>query len=227
MAPRVPKPMLGPTSREAPDRNESARDRLGDPGGRSARRDRCPHSQSRPDPLPPCRASPWASWRSSSRLRSGSAWSSARTRFATTHQAPAVTTSQVKHHSATPPGALAAKADPIIRYRQVVANMAAAMVRHDFAAQYLLGRAARCGADPGGHRRGLQGARQLVASLEAAAERHDTHSRGLIMPTARRPLRARPRQVRGSTSATNPPASRGDRSSAGRASARPAVLCPR
>ena len=51
--------------------------------------------------------------------------------FATTHQAPAVTTSQVKHHAATPPGALAAKPSPMIRYRQLVANLAAAEDRGD------------------------------------------------------------------------------------------------
>ena len=39
--------------------------------------------------------------------------------FATTHQAPAVTTSAVKHHTAIPPRALAAKPSPMVRYRQL------------------------------------------------------------------------------------------------------------
>ena len=101
--------------------------------------------------------------------------------FATTHQAAAVTTVTVKHHSAIPPGALAAKPDPMVRYRQVVANLAAAMQRHDFAAQYLIGRQLDAVLTPAVIGAVYKEHSQLVANLEAAAERHDTHSRRLII----------------------------------------------
>ena len=101
--------------------------------------------------------------------------------FATTRQAPAVTTSQVKHHSAIPPGALAAKTSPIVRYRQIVANLAAAMQRHDFAAQYLLGRQLDAVLTPAVIGAVYTERSKLAASLEASVERHDTHSRSLII----------------------------------------------
>ena len=53
--------------------------------------------------------------------------------FATTAPVIADTSAPVKHHSGTPP---APRVAPMTEYRQVVANLAAAEARHDFAAQH-------------------------------------------------------------------------------------------
>jgi hypothetical protein len=84
-----------------------------------------------------------------------------------------------KHHSAVPSASTAA-ASQMARYRDVVANLNAAVKRHDFAQQYLLGRQLDAALTPAVIGAIYTQRQQLAASLEAAAERHDTHSRSLI-----------------------------------------------
>jgi hypothetical protein len=92
----------------------------------------------------------------------------------------AVTTS-VQHPVPLPPGAIAAKQQaPMARYRQVVADLAAAARRHDYAQQYLLGRQLDAILTPAVIGAVYQEHARLAASLEIAFERHDTHGRALI-----------------------------------------------
>jgi hypothetical protein len=93
--------------------------------------------------------------------------------------APSAATSTVKHHTAVPPGALAA-ATQMARYREVVASLTAAVQRHDYERQYLLGRQLDSILTPAMIGTIYQQREQLGANLEAAVERHDTHSRALI-----------------------------------------------
>jgi hypothetical protein len=93
--------------------------------------------------------------------------------------APSVATAPIKHHSAVPPAANAAAAQ-LAGYRNVVADLAAAVKRHDFAQQYLLGRQLDAKLTPAVIGLVYQEHARLAASLETAAEHHDTHARALI-----------------------------------------------
>jgi hypothetical protein len=88
-------------------------------------------------------------------------------------------TSTVKHHPAVPSGALAATAQ-VAQYRQIVAGLAVAVNRHDYAQQYLLGRQLDATLTPAVIGAIYQEHARLAASLEIAYERHDTHARSLI-----------------------------------------------
>jgi hypothetical protein len=93
--------------------------------------------------------------------------------------APSAATSTVKHHTAVPPGALAAT-NQVARYREVVASLGAAVQRHDYERQYLLGRQLDAMLTPAVIGAIYKEHARLAASLETAAEKHDTHSRALI-----------------------------------------------
>ena len=93
--------------------------------------------------------------------------------------APAVAITTPKHHSAVPTGAAVAAAQ-MTRYRQVVANLAAAVQRHDYAQQYLLGRQLDAMLTPAVIGTVYQQRQQLTADLEAAVVHHDTHGRAVI-----------------------------------------------
>ena len=95
-----------------------------------------------------------------------------------TASAPSVATTTVKHHSAVPPAATSTT--QMARYREVVASLAAAVQRHDYERQYLLGRQLDAVLTPAVIGTIYQERTRLAASLEAAVERHDTHSRALI-----------------------------------------------
>jgi hypothetical protein len=96
----------------------------------------------------------------------------------TSPQQPAVaqTTTPVKHHPGTPAG----KPAPMVAYRQVVANLAAAEARHDFAAKYRFEQQLDKLLTPAVIGTIYQQRNQLRADLETASEYHDSHAQAMF-----------------------------------------------
>ena len=88
-------------------------------------------------------------------------------------------TSTVKHHSAVPPAAAAATSQ-MANYKQLVANLAAARMAHDFKAVYRIDRALDAALTPAMIGMVYLEHARLAANLEAAYERHDLREQALI-----------------------------------------------
>ena len=99
----------------------------------------------------------------------------------TNHAAPAplAATSTVKHHSAVPPAAAAATRQ-MASYKQLVANLAAARMAHDFKSVYRIDRALDAALTPAMIGMVYLEHARLAANLEAAYERHDLRAQALI-----------------------------------------------
>jgi len=93
--------------------------------------------------------------------------------------APSAATSTVKHHSAVPPAAAAA-ASQMAYYKQLVANLAAARMAHDFKSVYRIDRALDAALTPAMIGMVYQEHARLAANLEAAYQRHDMRAQALI-----------------------------------------------
>ena len=93
--------------------------------------------------------------------------------------APSAATSTVKHHSAVPPAAAAA-ASQMAYYKQLVANLAAARMAHDFKSVYRIDRALDAALTPAVIGMVYQEHARLAANLEAAYQRHDMRAQALI-----------------------------------------------
>jgi hypothetical protein len=90
---------------------------------------------------------------------------------------PVATTPSVKHHSATPPVTATSR---LVEYRQIVANVAAAEQRHDYAAKARYASQLDEMMTPQMIGAIYQERARLLAGLEVSVERRDTHSRALI-----------------------------------------------
>jgi hypothetical protein len=84
-----------------------------------------------------------------------------------------------KHHSAVPPAAAAATSQ-MASYKQLVANLAAARMAHDFKSVYRIDRALDAALTPAVIGMVYQEHARLTANLEAAYERHDMRAQALI-----------------------------------------------
>lgn len=93
--------------------------------------------------------------------------------------APSAATSTVKHHSVVPPAAAAATSQ-MAYYKQLVANLAAARMAHDFKSIYRIDRALDAALTPAMIGMVYQEHARLAANLEAAYERHDLRAQALI-----------------------------------------------
>jgi len=93
--------------------------------------------------------------------------------------APSAATSTVKHHSAVPPAAAAA-ASQMAYYKQLVANLAAARMAHDFKSVYRIDRALDAALTPAMIGMVYQEHARLAANLEAAYQRHDMRAQARI-----------------------------------------------
>ena len=93
--------------------------------------------------------------------------------------APSAATWTVKHHSAVPPAAAAA-ASQMAYYKQLVANLAAARMAHDFKSVYRIDRALDAALTPAMIGMVYQEHARLAANLEAAYQRHDMRLQALI-----------------------------------------------
>jgi len=93
--------------------------------------------------------------------------------------APSAATSTVKHHSAVPPAAAPA-ASQMAYYKQLVANLAAARMAHDFKSVYRIDRALDAARTPAMIGMVYQEHARLAANLEAAYQRHDMRAQALI-----------------------------------------------
>ncbi len=93
--------------------------------------------------------------------------------------APSAATSTVKHHSAVPPAAAAATSQ-MANYKQLVANLAAARMAHDFKSVYRIDRALDAALTPAMIGMVYLEHARLAANLEAAYERHDLRAQALI-----------------------------------------------
>jgi hypothetical protein len=85
-------------------------------------------------------------------------------------------TTPVKHHGGQP----AAKPVTMTEYRQLVANLAAAEARHDFAAQYRFGKDLDRMLTPAIIGTIYEQRAQLEANLEAATSYHDAHAQAMF-----------------------------------------------
>jgi hypothetical protein len=96
----------------------------------------------------------------------------------TSPQQPAVaqTTTSVKHHPGTPAG----KPAPMVAYRQVVSNLAAAEARHDFAAKYRFEQQLDKLLTPAVIGTIYQQRDRLRDDLQTAIEFHDTHAQAMF-----------------------------------------------
>jgi hypothetical protein len=93
--------------------------------------------------------------------------------------APSVATSTIKHHSAVPQAAAAATRQ-MASYKQLVANLAAARMAHDFKSIYRIDRALDAALTPAVIGMVYQEHARLAANLMAAYERHDMRAQALI-----------------------------------------------
>ena len=93
--------------------------------------------------------------------------------------APSAATSTVKHHSAVPPAA-AAETSQMANDTQLVANLAAARMAHDFKSVYRIDRALDAALTPAMIGMVYLEHARLAANLEAAYERHDLRAQALI-----------------------------------------------